>query len=104
MASYLITGTARGLGLELTTQLSRLPASEVGIIFATSRNESAAIKSLVEGSSGRVIFVQLDTTDEASIKSAVGKVTEVLNGKGLDVLVNNAGIMAGDFSENVEHM
>jgi len=70
VASYLITGTARGFGLELVTQLAQLPASDVGIIFATSRSESAAIKSLVQSSPGKVIFVQLDTTGEASIKAA----------------------------------
>jgi NAD(P)-dependent dehydrogenase (short-subunit alcohol dehydrogenase family) len=104
MTSYLVTGTARGIGLELVNQLCELPASEVGIIFATSRSESPALKALAQRSSGKVFFVQLDTTDEVSIKYAVEKVSEKLNGKGLDVLVNNAGIMVGDFSQNAEHM
>jgi len=93
MASYLITGTARGLGFELVSQLASLPTTEVSIIFATSRSESPALKSLVQNSSGRIVFVQLDQTDEASIKKAVSEVEGKLEGKGLDVLINNAGKM-----------
>ena len=92
MASYLITGSSRGLGLAMAAQPAVLP-SEVSTIFATGRRESSALKNLVGSSAGRVIFVQLETTSEASIKQAVAQVEQALAGKGLDVLVNNAGIM-----------
>jgi len=92
MASYLITGSARGIGLEMVTQLST--SKETSIIFATSRSESPALKELVSSSSGKVFFIKLDTTDESSIAAAVKEVEAILNDKGLDVLVNNAGIMA----------
>ena len=90
MASYLITGSARGLGLELATQISQLP--EVDIVFATSRKSSAGIDELVKNSNGKVVFVQLDTTDESSINKAVEVVSKRQGNKGLDVLVNSAGI------------
>lgn len=93
MASYLITGSSRGIGLELVTQLSKLPASEVGTVFASARSETPAITNLIKTSAGRVMFVQLDNTAESSIKSAVEKVTEHVKGEGLDVLINNAGVM-----------
>ena len=93
MASYLITGSSRGLGLAMAAQLAVLLSSEVNTIFATGRSESSALKKLVDSSAGRVIFVQLETTSEASIKQAVAQVEQALAGKGLDVLVNNAGIM-----------
>lgn len=93
MATYLITGSSRGLGLALVEQLASLPASQASTIFATARsNTSAALQKLTEGSSGRVVFVQLDTTDSASVKAAVSQVEKHLNGKGLDVLINNAGV------------
>jgi len=47
---------------------------------------------LVSSSEGRVVFIQLDTTDEASIKNAVVESGKILGEKGLDVLINNAGI------------
>ncbi len=92
MASYLITGCSRGLGLALIAHLLTFPISEVGAILATSRNESPALKSLVSSSEGRVVFIQLDTTDEASIKNGVVEAGKILGEKGLDVLINNAGI------------
>lgn len=91
MASYLITGCSRGLGLALAERLLSFPVSEVATIIATSRTESATLKELVAKSEGRVIFTPLDTTMESSIKNAVTETTKTLGGKGLDVLINNAG-------------
>ncbi|KKY27605.1 putative short chain oxidoreductase [Diplodia seriata] len=93
MASYLITGSTRGLGFALTTLLASKPASEVSKIFATGRKQNDALAKLVQESAGRVEFVQLDVTDPQSAKEAAKAVEKTLGGKGLDVLVNNAGIM-----------
>lgn len=90
MASYLITGCSRGLGLELTKLLAASPSAS--LIFATARRETTALKSIVDSSDGRVIYVHLEVTDDASIASAVKTVTGKLHGNGLDVLINNAGI------------
>ncbi|XP_053126706.1 C-factor-like isoform X2 [Hemicordylus capensis] len=40
-----------------------------------------------------VVVVSLDTTDPSSIKAAVARVTEKLKGAGLNLLINNAGIV-----------
>ena len=37
-------------------------------------------------------FIQLETTNETSIKNAVTESETILGEKGLDVLINNAGI------------
>ncbi|KAJ5129970.1 Short-chain dehydrogenase/reductase SDR [Penicillium bovifimosum] len=93
MASYLVTGSSRGLGLALITRLASLPKSEVGTIIATARRDnSAQINEIASASSGRVQMVKLDVTDESSVKKAVGVVERQLQGKGLDYLVNNAGV------------
>lgn len=93
MASYLITGCSRGLGLALAHCLSSFPKSEVSIIFVTSRKGSAALIELIDRHSGRVDFVSLDVLSEVSIKAAVNSVEQRLSSSGLDVLVNNVGIM-----------
>jgi NAD(P)-dependent dehydrogenase (short-subunit alcohol dehydrogenase family) len=93
MASYLITGASRGLGLELARQLSSLPTSQVGKVFATTRGDAAGLNELVEKSSGKVVVVKLDATKPESVKQAAADVETQLGGKGLDVLINNAGIM-----------
>ena len=93
MASYLITGASRGLGLELTRQLASFPASEVGQVFATARGDAPGLAELIKTFPGRVINIRLDVTNEASIKQAAEEVEAQLQDKGLDVLINNAGIM-----------
>ncbi|KAE8441719.1 hypothetical protein EG329_004505 [Mollisiaceae sp. DMI_Dod_QoI] len=82
---------SRGLGLELATQLAS--SSNVSTIFATARKESPALKELIQKSNGRVVSIALETTSQESIKQAVTEVEKALGGKGLDVLINNAGIM-----------
>ncbi|KAF7561809.1 hypothetical protein G7046_g2352 [Stylonectria norvegica] len=93
MASYLITGTGRGLGLALSAALAAKPASEVSVVYAAFRTETEALKNLVSSSNGRVQAVPLDVTDPESVKKAASQVEKSLGGKGLDVLYNNAGVM-----------
>jgi len=93
MASYLITGCSRGLGLSLVETLLSMPKSEVGTIFATARGESPALLELARKHTDRVVTVQLDVLSEKSILEAASRVEQKLNGQGLDVLINNAGIM-----------
>ncbi|TVY84087.1 putative oxidoreductase [Lachnellula suecica] len=93
MASYLVTGASRGLGFEMVRQLASLPTSEVSQVFATARGDAPALQELVQNSSGRVVIVKLDSTNEASVKQAATAVGAALSGKGLDVLINNAGVM-----------
>ncbi|KAJ5467893.1 hypothetical protein N7475_005645 [Penicillium sp. IBT 31633x] len=93
MASYLVTGSSRGLGLALITRLATLPKTEVGTIIAAVRqDDSAQLNEIANNSSWRVQTVKLDVTDDSSVKEAVGEVGRQLQGKGLDYLVNNAGV------------
>ena len=92
MTSYLITGSSRGIGLEITRQLVETDAEIT--IFAAARSASASdFKELLERHPTQVIHVPLEVTSEDSIKAAVSLVTTKLNGRGLDVLINNAGVM-----------
>ena len=93
MASYLITGASRGIGLALASILASKPASEVSIVYASARTETNALKELVAKSGGRVEFVPVDVTSKGSVEKAAGQVELYLGGKGLDVLVNGAGIL-----------
>jgi NAD(P)-dependent dehydrogenase (short-subunit alcohol dehydrogenase family) len=102
MASYLITGSSRGIGLELTKLLTS--SSDVRTVFATARSLSPALQEVVNSSNGRVQFVPLEVAKEDSIAAAVQEVTQKLGpGNGLDVLVNNAGIQILE-QDGVGHM
>ena len=93
MATYLITGESRGIGLELTKQLLDLPASQVSKVFAIARNtETDAIKQLEQKYADRLYPVSASVDTTASVQKAVEVVKAKLNGQSLDVLVNNAGI------------
>jgi len=92
MASYLITGANRGLGLLMTSFLASKPISEVGIIVAAVRSASDALDRLVESSNGRVAVLTVQVTDEESVCKFADEVAKILP-SGLDVLINNAGIM-----------
>ncbi|KAH8810341.1 dehydrogenase [Flagelloscypha sp. PMI_526] len=82
MASYLVTGTSRGLGLGLVTFLAAKPSSEVSLIFAAARKATPALTELVEAHQQRVYFVELN------LEVFVGRE----KGESLDILVNNAGV------------
>ncbi|KAK4939684.1 hypothetical protein LTR10_020074 [Elasticomyces elasticus] len=100
MASYLITGAGRGLGLELATQLAGLPTTQVSIVFAAIRSSTppSALQALIEKSEGRVVAVtSMIITDRTSLDKAVAQVEAQLKGKGLDVLINNAGALPPAF-------
>ncbi|KAF3403152.1 hypothetical protein DPV78_004571 [Talaromyces pinophilus] len=93
MASVLITGSSRGLGLELVKQMLLLPSTTIGTIYATSRTASPPepLSRLIASSNNRIKHVQLDVTDPANVTAAADQVSRLSEGKGLDILINNAG-------------
>ena len=94
MANYLITGASRGLGLELVAQLLSRPTSNVNLVFATTRSDpTPALQTLIESSSGRLVNIQFDPVEITSVQAAVPAIEKHLNGAGLDVLINNVGVM-----------
>ena len=93
MATYLITGASRGIGLELTKQLLELPVSQVGKVFALTRSGSPApLRDLANRNPDRLVHVIASVDDTESVQRATKEVKEKLGAQGLDVLVNNAGI------------
>ncbi|MGK7914632.1 MAG: SDR family oxidoreductase [Prochloraceae cyanobacterium] len=93
----LVTGGNRGIGLAICQGL--LDAGFA--LFLTARNTEkgkAAAEKLSTGSNS-VELIELDVTDDQSIKNAVKSVTQITDS--LDVLVNNAGIYP-DVGVNIE--
>ncbi len=94
MPSYAITGTSRGLGLELVRQLS---APSTNVVFALVRNpdKAVALKQLASERKSRIHILTADVTDPKSLLAAAATASGVTGGK-LDVLIHNAFDM--DFS------
>jgi len=102
MASYLITGASRGLGLAMAQGLLCKPASKVSVVFVTVRQITAALEGLAQAYPQRLVILFADVTSEQSVQKAKLQVESTLNGQGLDFIINNAGIML--FSDGIEMM
>jgi len=89
MKAVLVTGANKGIGREVARQLARKGFH----VFVAARNPDAGRKATDEiaKQSGKTTFIELDVTDNASVKAAAGEFSEIADH--LDVLVNNAGIM-----------
>ncbi|ALK32452.1 SDR family NAD(P)-dependent oxidoreductase [Burkholderia plantarii] len=84
MATWLITGANRGLGLEI----ARAALDAGDRVLATAR-DPAPIAAALDGFGERLATTRLDVTDAASIAAAVDLARQRFGG--IDVLVNNAG-------------
>lgn len=93
--SVLVTGSNRGIGLELIRQLVESPSSP-DHIFAGCRDpggpRAQELQALAQKHQGVITVVQLDTDSPDSIAEASKLVESKLNGKGLNLIINNAGL------------
>lgn len=83
MATILITGANRGIGLELSRQL----AARGDEVIALCRASGAELTEL-----GIRVIDGVDVTDDESVDSAA----RALDGARVDVLINNAGIFTNE--------
>lgn len=100
MATYdiLITGCSSGIGLRTACRL----AAQGHHVYATMRDLSKQDRLLTEAAKRQtsVEILQLDVTDEDSVREAMA-VVEERSGK-LDVLINNAGYGLGGAFEDLQ--
>src|SRR5437763_8871713 len=90
MKTALVTGANKGIGREVARQLARKGFH----VFIGARNRDAGCKAADEiaKSAGMATFLGMDVTDNASVAAAARELGETADH--LDVLVNNAGIIA----------
>jgi NAD(P)-dependent dehydrogenase (short-subunit alcohol dehydrogenase family) len=86
--AVLVTGANRGIGAAIVRELLKVDAAK---IYATARDPN----TLPDFGDDRVVPLQLDITDDASVEAAVQVVRDI------DILINNAGSLAfGDCFES----
>lgn len=89
--TVLITGANSGLGLRSAMVLASKGARVLLACRSAERGQQAVER--VSAGGGRAEFVQLDLADLASVRSAAAEIRD-RTGDVLDVLMNNAGVMA----------
>ncbi|XP_039663935.1 C-factor-like [Perca fluviatilis] len=97
--NILVTGTNRGIGLELVKQLAERTGGEAHIYAccrAPDDTKTEALRDLTTQYPGKITIIKLDMSDEASISAAVRAVKEQIGDGGLNLVINNAAINKPD--------
>ncbi|XP_055952787.1 C-factor-like [Argiope bruennichi] len=92
--SVMVTGANRGIGLEFVKQLVKLPKPP-RFVFATYRNENSIqdLKDIQEKcKETQVVLIQMDISNCNDIEKAKKVIEEKVGDKGLNLLINNAGV------------
>lgn len=90
MKSIIITGSSSGFGLKAAKDF----ADKGYKVYATMRKpegKNAEKKAALEAHSSNIKVVDLDVTDDESVKNAIDGITT--ESGTIDILINNAGIM-----------
>lgn len=85
---------SRGIGLELVKQLLQSPSNTI-IAACRTPSKAADLQALAQQAKGRLHLVALDVNKKDSIITAAAEVAQLpgIAEKGIDYLVNNAGVV-----------
>jgi len=89
MTTYLVSGASRGIGLELCRQLVRAGYRVIAVCRAPSDDLRSLGCRVIEG---------VDVTDDA----AVARLAAEMGDERIDVLINNAGVLARDSLDRLD--
>ena len=104
-ASILITGSNRGIGLGLVKKFLQLDFPPK-YIFATCRNPSQAddLNLLASANKGKVHVLKLEVTDYGAFEAVKNTIEEIVGEDGLNLLINNAGILPPENNRSPDSM
>jgi 3-oxoacyl-[acyl-carrier protein] reductase len=86
----IVTGASRGIGAAIAARLAR-DGLAVVVNYAGNQAEADKVVAAITAAGGRAIAVQADVADSAAVKRLFDAAESAFGG--VDVLVNNAGIM-----------
>ncbi|KAF7594144.1 hypothetical protein BBP40_009993 [Aspergillus hancockii] len=91
MATYIVTGSSRGLGLAMAKGLAPQDSIYICLVVAAARTCSPALEDVIRHAGGRVVFIPGDVSSESSILSSVEQASSALPETIVVVLINWAG-------------
>ncbi|WP_417281109.1 SDR family NAD(P)-dependent oxidoreductase, partial [Celeribacter sp.] len=86
----LVTGASRGIGAAIATRLAK-DGFNVIVNYSGSEGAAAKVVADIEKSGGKAVAAQADVADSAAVKRLFDLAESAFGG--VDVLINNAGIM-----------
>jgi len=86
----IVTGASRGIGAAVAERLAT-DGFTIVINYAGDTKSAEALARLIEGKGGRALAVKADVSDPKAVRSLFDSAEAAFGG--IDVLVNNAGIM-----------
>ncbi len=95
-----VTGGSRGIGRATALMLARRGAA-VCVNYAARSDAAEAVTDEIRKAGGRAIAVGADVTDDAAVRSMIGRATSELGP--VTILVNNAGIPQSSTLDTYDH-
>jgi len=97
----LVTGVSAGLGVETARALAARGAYVIGAARDLKKAERATAQVREDARNGGGLeLIELDLASLASVRAAANKL--LAEGKPLDIIIANAGVMAAPFSKTVD--
>ena len=94
----LVTGSSRGIGKAIAKELSKL-GFRVVINYNSSEDAAKTTADGINSSGGEAITIKADVSDEAQVNRMFSEIAAKFGG--VDVLVNNAGIVSDKTVKNM---
>lgn len=86
----LVTGASRGIGAAIALRLAR-DGADVAITYERSADAAAKVVAKIQAMGRKAVAIQADSADAGAVRDSVAQTVAALGG--LDILVNNSGIL-----------
>ncbi len=90
----LVTGASRGLGRAIALRLAK-DGADVAVNYLSSEAAAQGVADEIRAMGRKAVAIQADVRDDAAVRAMTDEVVAELGG--LEILVNNAGVVADQF-------